>query len=53
MILLCVGFTMVDVMGCVKVWGLAAYSVSVGGISTFLGVLLLALSKSYAFWVMF
>lgn len=25
MILLCVGFTMVDVMGCVKVWGLAVF----------------------------
>lgn len=98
LILLCVGMTTVDVMGCMQFWGLAIDSVSViyavigiglcvdyathvghglltevgnvserviktlgavgadvivGGVSTFLGVLLLVLSKSYVFRVMF
>merc|ERR1719277_2669061 len=98
LVLLCVVMTIIDILGCMRMWGLAIDSVSViqlvisvglcvdyaahvghnfmtqegsnaervvrtlgdvgaavlcGGISTFLGVMLLALSKSYVFRVLF
>jgi hypothetical protein len=98
LVFVCVSMTIVDILGCMQLWGLAIDSVSViqlviavglsvdyaahvahnfmtqvgsrservittmgdvgsavlcGGISTFLGVILLALSKSYVFRVLF